>query len=156
VIRLPVLQRMRCDDDCGECCGIVPVTLQELEAVDRYRATNGIEAQRNGVTCPFFQGGRCAVYEARPSVCRLFGHTPKMRCPRGYRPVKDVARRHEQRMAIEVLTDVDADGVHFLHTLAGYDMRAIGELALGERVDGVRVVDGIPHFHVDRAAAGAK
>ena len=78
-----VLPPMHCDDGCGDCCGIVPATEKEYQAVMQLAESRGITPLLQGITCPFFQDGRCAVYEARPTICRLFGHIPSMPCPRG-------------------------------------------------------------------------
>ncbi len=80
-LKLPVMQ---CDERCGECCGIVPVTHDEYGAVRRYIRKNGITPIDQGVTCPLYHGGKCTVYEVRPMVCRLFGHVPSLTCPKGY------------------------------------------------------------------------
>lgn len=79
-----LLPSMRCDDGCGECCGPVVCSQPEYDAVLAYAAEHGVEPVDQGVTCPWFQGGRCAVHEARPTTCRLYGHVDGMRCPRGY------------------------------------------------------------------------
>lgn len=82
--RLPVLPSMRCDDGCGQCCGVVPATREELAAIRRYMAAKGVEAvDRGGLTCPFFDG-RCTIYPVRPFICRAFGHVKGLECPRGY------------------------------------------------------------------------
>ena len=82
--RLPVLPAMRCDDGCGECCGVVPATRDELAAIRRYMAHHGVEAvDRGGLTCPFFDG-KCTIYPVRPFICRAFGHVQGLDCPRGY------------------------------------------------------------------------
>jgi Fe-S-cluster containining protein len=75
---------MRCDEGCDECCGVVAASKAEFDAVVAFAAARGITPVKQGSMCPWFQGGRCAVYEARPIVCRLFGHTPTGECPRGY------------------------------------------------------------------------
>jgi Fe-S-cluster containining protein len=75
---------MKCDEGCGRCCGVVPATDKEYEAIIRYAEKAGIVPIAQGITCPFFQGGRCAVYEARPLICRMFGHSPLLSCLRDY------------------------------------------------------------------------
>lgn len=80
-LQLPVMQ---CDDHCGDCCGVVPATEKELKRVTEYAAARGIVPADNGTTCPFYQAGRCAVYDVRPWVCRTFGHTEMMTCSRGH------------------------------------------------------------------------
>jgi len=93
--KLKVLPPMRCDDGCGDCCGVVPVTETEYRAVERYAKAHGITPLDQNDTCPFFQNGTCAVYDVRPTLCRLFGHTPGMTCPHGYNvnvPDRDVDR----------------------------------------------------------------
>ncbi len=82
--RLPVIPPMKCDDNCGDCCGIVPATEAEYATVAAYVAEHNITPVDQGITCPFYQGGRCAVHEARPLLCKLFGHASGMTCSRGY------------------------------------------------------------------------
>lgn len=83
--RLPVLPPMRCDEGCGDCCGPVPVTEAELRQVRGFMKEHGVEPRDNGaLTCPFLQQGRCAIYGARPLICRIFGHSRALQCSRGY------------------------------------------------------------------------
>lgn len=82
--RLPVLPEMRCDDGCGDCCGPVPVTEEEYARVRRFARERNLKPLAQGITCPWYQGGRCAVHAVRPFPCRLFGHTDDMPCSRGY------------------------------------------------------------------------
>jgi uncharacterized protein len=85
VKRLPVLPSMRCDTGCGECCGPVPVTAAELGAVRDFMKKHDVVPRDNGpLTCPFLQEGRCAIYGARPLICRIFGHSRDLQCSRGY------------------------------------------------------------------------
>lgn len=75
---------MRCDDGCGQCCGPVPVTKAELAAVKRYIEREKVEAvDRGALTCPFYDG-KCTIYPVRPYICRAFGHSPRLVCPKGY------------------------------------------------------------------------
>lgn len=80
-ISLPIMQ---CDDNCGQCCGIVICKEHEYQKVVKYAADHGITPKSQGSTCPFYQQGRCQVYEVRPFVCQLFGHSPKLTCCKGY------------------------------------------------------------------------
>jgi Fe-S-cluster containining protein len=107
-VKLPV---MRCDSGCGDCCGLAPVTDQEYKHVVEYAQQNGITPLEQGVTCPFYQKGTCQVYPVRPLVCRIFGHTEKLPCSRGYntnlpdRKIQKMVRHNGQttRMLHEVL-----------------------------------------------------
>lgn len=88
---------MQCDDGCGDCCGLVPVTETEYKRVERYIKENDIVPQDNDDQCPFFQQGKCVVYPVRPLICQLFGHSedPLMTCPHGYNvnvPEREVHR----------------------------------------------------------------
>lgn len=90
--KLPVMQ---CDDGCGKCCGPVLCQDHEYKRVVGFAANRGIEPVRQGMTCPWFQDGRCQVYDARPHACRLFGHCEGMVCCKGYNvnvPEKIVSR----------------------------------------------------------------
>lgn len=92
-MKLPV---MRCDTGCGECCGLAPSTEQEYQRVVKYARDNLVFPMEQGVTCPFYQGGKCKVHPVRPLICRVFGHTEKMKCSRGYNV--DLPNRQIQRM----------------------------------------------------------
>jgi len=78
------LPKMQCDDGCGGCCGVVPVTEKEFEVVIKYILENEITPIDNGVNCPLYMNGKCSIYPVRPLLCKLFGHTDAMKCPRGY------------------------------------------------------------------------
>jgi Fe-S-cluster containining protein len=114
VRKLKVIPSMHCDADCGECCGVVPVTETEFRAVARFiEAHDIVPASHTDGTCPFYQNGGCVVHPVRPLVCRLFGHSvdPLMTCPRGYNV--NIPERDAVRM-------VTANGktTHVLHELA--------------------------------------
>jgi Fe-S-cluster containining protein len=93
-----------CDGCGGRCIDGFEVTRTEWEAVQTYLATlpaserervqrqNKVQpwpgAEEFGVSvtyCPFrdLEKGECSVYPARPTVCRLFGHTQWLPCPIG-------------------------------------------------------------------------
>jgi hypothetical protein len=94
-----------CDgcDGCGlRCMDGFKVSRAEREAVEAYLQSQPSEevdrisrqnkivpwpgAEDTGVTVTFcryrdMENGRCSVYPARPTICRLFGHTPWLPCP---------------------------------------------------------------------------
>lgn len=77
------LPQLNCKPNCGECCGVVPCTEAEYAAVEQYASEHGVIPKAQGLTCPFYQEGGCAVYEIRPFPCRFFGHVEEMPCPHG-------------------------------------------------------------------------
>lgn len=113
-------------DGCGQrCTAGFTVTRDEYQAVQTYLATlppaevarvrnqNKVTpwpgAEDTGLTfvhCRYRDRERdnCFVYPARPTVCRLFGHTPWLPCPtgavqtvpQGAAPVWNEYQRHER------------------------------------------------------------
>lgn len=87
------LPSMRCDSSCTKCCGVVAVSEEDLQRVLKYARDNGIKPVEQGLYCPFFQSGRCAVHPVRPRICQAFGHHTSLCCPRGYNVNMDVDSR---------------------------------------------------------------
>lgn len=99
------MEMATCDgcDGCGlRCMDGFTVTRDEYEAVEAHLATlppgevarvlvqdktvPWPGAEESGVTVTFCRfrdmaQGNCFIYPARPTVCRLFGHTPWLPCP---------------------------------------------------------------------------
>lgn len=74
--------------NCGKCCGIIPASISEINAIRDYIAVNGIEPiKRSDKTiCPFRdeEHKKCLIYPVRPIICRLFGVAKgEMQCPNG-------------------------------------------------------------------------
>ena len=75
--------------NCGACCGPVPVTRNEWDAIkqavkrmppgERRRLQN---QRRQPLTCPFrdIEKKRCSIYRVRPLLCRMYGHYPGLEC----------------------------------------------------------------------------
>lgn len=97
--KLKVLPPMRCDEGCGACCGIAPTTETEFRRIERYVKEQGITPIHHSddeEQCPLYQDGKCTVYAVRPLICRIFGHSDRLQCERGYNV--DVAQREIDRM----------------------------------------------------------
>ena len=76
----------RCIVGCHDCCGPVTVSTEEMA-----RLPVKSEAERDAalaeLSCPYLGKQGCEIYAERPLICRLFGTTPRLRCPNGQRPV---------------------------------------------------------------------
>lgn len=64
---------------CGECCtNFLPITQKEVEAIQEYVIENKIRPQKqilvmqNRLTCPYYNGKKCLIYEVRPLICKEF------------------------------------------------------------------------------------
>lgn len=64
---------------CGECCAnLLPVCREEINAIQKYVVENKIRPQKqllvmqNRLTCPYYDGKKCLIYEARPLICKEF------------------------------------------------------------------------------------
>lgn len=64
---------------CGECCtNFLPVSQQEVDVIQKYVISNNIKPQmqmlvmQNRLTCPYYDGKKCLIYEVRPLICKEF------------------------------------------------------------------------------------
>lgn len=64
---------------CGECCSnFLPVSQSEINKIQKYVIANKIRPQsqmlvmRNTLTCPYYNGKKCLIYEVRPLICKEF------------------------------------------------------------------------------------
>ena len=63
----------------GECCtNFLPVTQKEINEIQKYVIENKIRPQtqilvmQNRLSCPYYNGKKCLIYEVRPLICREF------------------------------------------------------------------------------------
>jgi hypothetical protein len=113
-ITLPV---MECRENCGACCGPVLCKDFEFQRVTAFAAKNGLSPVAQGITCPWYQGGKCTVYPVRPFACRMFGHVPRMECKHGFNT--NVSRQDERRL-VEIYKDDGGPLDRMLHEALGY------------------------------------
>ena len=73
-------------NNCGECCGPVPISEKEYNKIKKYCIENNIVPIKNiDIICPFRDtiNKKCTIYEVRPTLCKLMGVTKGMFCPNG-------------------------------------------------------------------------
>ena len=79
------------DKSKSHCCGIIPFPMKFLEEHRKFFMENG-ELKDNGdvgiiltkdFLCVFYDrlNHKCAIYDERPEVCRLYGTIDKLPCP---------------------------------------------------------------------------
>lgn len=106
--------------NCGKCCG--PIPLLDWELVEIRRAVRNLPVEererlkhqkRERLTCPLrdIENRRCAIYEARPLICRQYGHYEGLKCPnnkgvklksrkQGYKEFEVASRKGEYLVGI--------------------------------------------------------
>lgn len=79
------LPALECKRLCSESCGPVFMVRVEWQRICRVL---GEERQGDPGTlvCPILEEGRCAAYDVRPTICRLWGMVETMKCPWGCIP----------------------------------------------------------------------
>lgn len=88
----------KCRENCGECCGIIPLSSELVKnnkdkfAVQPTEINAGCEDENNAWcavitedwSCVFLnrETKKCNIYEQRPHICRMFGpsHHPSLQC----------------------------------------------------------------------------
>jgi Fe-S-cluster containining protein len=107
-----------CDGCSAECCGPVPVTAAEYEAIldelshwpkDKLQR---MQTQSHDVTdfpdCCFLdkETHKCSVYKVRPRICRNFGNHPTLTCRYCPTSTNTVSDFEMTEMVNENLSDV--------------------------------------------------
>ena len=91
------IPRFECEPGCHDCCG--PVTTSTVEMANLpVKSEAEHEAALAELSCPHLGPKGCEVYLERPLICRLFGTTPRLACPRGKRPDIMVAPEIEEQI----------------------------------------------------------
>ena len=78
-------------NNCGACCGMIPVTNDEMQEILKYVSRNppalSVAAKHNMDLshCPFRddEKKKCAIYPVRPLACKMFGVCAGMQCMNG-------------------------------------------------------------------------
>lgn len=76
--------------NCGLCCGPVPVTQEEFKKIKKFikkvpdsEVVRLKKQNRDSLTCIFrdIEKDKCSIYSSRPDICRMFGLYEGMECP---------------------------------------------------------------------------
>lgn len=93
-----------CRPGCHECCGMFPVSVEELARIREYLPApmampdllpgfNVTELGSRFNKCAFLAGDGCTVYPVRPLICRAFGCVEGLACSYGCGAEEKIPRR---------------------------------------------------------------
>jgi len=86
-----------CVAGCHDCCGPVTASSEEMARLP-VKSDAVRDAALAELSCPHLGEHGCTVYGERPLICRLFGTTPRLACPRGMRPETMIDARTEREI----------------------------------------------------------
>ena len=83
----------------NDCCGPAPVLAWEIDLINKYIEKNKLDlpkVEKNkllgialtptdfSLKCRYIKKRKCAIYEVRPAICRIFGtlNRPHCQCPK--------------------------------------------------------------------------
>lgn len=99
------IPRVECKGLCQDSCGPIAMSNQEYRAILRRgfeipSMADALAALERGEDyyCPALIDGACAVYEERPTICRLWGATQSMPCPHGCTPPDALTREESHEL----------------------------------------------------------
>jgi len=86
-----------CKPGCHDCCGPVTTSSEEMSWLP-VKTTKEHDIALENLSCPHLGKDGCQVYDDRPLICRLFGTTPSLACPNGYKPEVMIAPDVEKKL----------------------------------------------------------
>lgn len=86
-----------CEPGCHDCCGPVTASSEEISRLPVKSEAEHAEGLADW-RCPYLGEHGCTVYAERPLICRVFGTTPRLACPRGRKPEVLLAPKVEQQV----------------------------------------------------------
>ncbi|UOG93494.1 MAG: YkgJ family cysteine cluster protein [Candidatus Thiothrix sulfatifontis] len=86
-----------CEPGCHDCCGPVTASSEEIAELPVKSEAEHAEALADW-RCPYLGEQGCTVYAERPLICRVFGTTLRLACPRGRKPDALLAPTVEQQV----------------------------------------------------------
>lgn len=86
-----------CVPGCHDCCGPVTASAEELSRLpEKSQAEHDVALA--AFDCVYLGPQGCEVYDQRPLICRLFGTTERLPCPRGMAPAEAIEPQVEQQI----------------------------------------------------------
>jgi uncharacterized protein len=86
-----------CEPGCHDCCGPVTASSEEMARLP-VKSIAAHEAALADYNCVHLGPNGCQVYDQRPLICRLFGTTPSLPCPRGRGPEQQTEAAVERQV----------------------------------------------------------
>lgn len=86
-----------CVPGCHDCCGPVTASSEELARLP-VKSIAEHDAALAEYNCVHLGPQGCTVYDQRPLICRLFGTTPRLPCPRGQGPETSIEPAVERQV----------------------------------------------------------
>ena len=86
-----------CVPGCHDCCGPVTASSEEMSRLP-VKSDAEHEAALAEYNCVHLGPQGCTVYDQRPLICRLFGTTPSLPCPRGQGPETPIEPQVERQV----------------------------------------------------------
>lgn len=91
------IPRFDCVPGCHDCCGPVTASSEEMARLP-VKSIAAHDAALAELNCVHLGPRGCEVYDQRPLICRLFGTTKSLACPRGRGPETPTEAQVEQQV----------------------------------------------------------
>lgn len=103
-----------CIPGCTDCCGPVPTTATERRNAPKLLPLDAMVTRMVSTgcaDCPYSLAHRCAIYEGRPFMCRIFGAVddPRLACPHGRGPEKPLTIHQGHELTDRYLRLIEDD-----------------------------------------------
>lgn len=92
-----------CKGLCTHSCSAITMAPAEVAAFDAAGIEIGFDFST--ARCDQLRDGRCAIYDDRPLVCRLWGAVPEMPCEHGCEPTLTTEQANELRRLLFALEE---------------------------------------------------
>lgn len=115
---LASLPAIACKGLCHDQCTVILMSRLEWNRI--VKALGGREPPAPTTTsCPLLtEAKRCKLYDVRPFICRIWGLTPRLRCPHGCEPERWLSDDDAQAMIEEIKSLNNSEHMYCTHSRA--------------------------------------